>query len=283
MSLDRQHQFGLFLRACRERLTPQDVGLPNGGRRRTPGLRREEVALLAGVSVTWYTRLEQGRDVTPSSAVIESLARVLRLEERERQHLLALQLAHRPLPPLADPDPVLGQVVTALDPNPAYLVNARGDRLAWNRSHSLLLGDPTGLPDDSRNLYWLLFTDPGLRAMVRDWRRLALAMLADYRAAAVTHPGDPAFESLTHALRATSRDFRQWWDADAVADFQPAHWQFDHPQLGFLQLDYRTLTAVTAPDIRLVVALPADAATRDRFASATTDAPTPRALSRSGS
>lgn len=259
--VDRAHreQLATFLRSRRERLAPADAGLVAGPRRRTPGLRREEVAQLSGVSHTWYTWLEQGRDITVSRQVIDSLARALQLPAAERRHLFAL--ADEPLPADLAPTPVsptLQRLVDALDPHPAYLLSPCWDLLAWNAAEAGLIGDPARLPAAERNILWLLFTDPAMRQLLVDWRGEAQRLLAQYRAVAGQHAGDPRFETLTTALSAASDDFRRWWDRHDIAGFQPARKQFDHPRLGRLTLDYVKLAAVDAPDIKLVTYLPTD-------------------------
>src|SRR4051794_11732185 len=139
----------------RERKTPQEVGLAANGRRRTPGLRREEVAQLAGVGLSWYTWLEQGRDIKPSAQVLDALARVLRLDTAERAHLFHLARVELPLPATAytrEAPLELSEIVVALEPNPAYLIGPRTDALAWNAGATAMLGEPTRAPDGRRNL-----------------------------------------------------------------------------------------------------------------------------------
>lgn len=263
-----RRQLATFLRSKREGLTPVEMGLLAGPRRRTPGLRREEVALLSGVSVTWYTWLEQARDIRVRREVLGSIGRALRLTPAERRQLFGL--AGQPLPPdgstdgpAQPPSPTFQRLVDALDPNPAYLLNVRGDLLVWNSAEAGMIGDPGVLAEAERNVYWLMFTDPAMRRMVVDWRRQALGLLAQYRVDAAMHPGDAGFDALTGALRRASADFRQWWDNDVVADFQPPIWQFEHPRLGLLSFDYLKLAAHSAPETRLVTALPADTRTAD--------------------
>lgn len=188
MDVAHREELAGFLRSRRERLAPLDAGVRAGPRRRTPGLRREEVAQLSGVSLTWYTWLEQARDITVSRQVLDAVARALQLPATERRYLFAL--AGEPLP--ADPapapvSPTLQRLVDSLDPNPAYLVNPCYDILAWNRAEAGLIGDPARLPDAERNTIWLLFTDPAMRTLLVDWRGEAQRLLAQYRAAAGHH------------------------------------------------------------------------------------------------
>src|SRR5919198_4948999 len=170
-SAARRSELADFLRDRRARVTPDSVGLPDDGRRRTPGLRREEVALLAGVGLSWYTWLEQGRDIKPSAQVLDALARVLRLAGAERAHLFHLARVELPLPggdyPREAP-PELAAIVDGLVPNPAYLIGPRADVLAWNRAATALLGTPSAAPDGRPNLLWWLFTSDDRRG--EQWR-----------------------------------------------------------------------------------------------------------------
>ncbi|WP_051798268.1 helix-turn-helix transcriptional regulator [Streptomyces sp. NRRL S-337] len=263
---ERRRVLAEFLRSRRERVPPADAGLPAGPRRRTPGLRREEVAVLSGVSVTWYTWLEQARDISVSRQVLHSLARALRLSAAETRHLFAL--AGQPLPePAGDHPggPELQRLVDALDPHPAYLLAPNWDLLAWNRAEAGLIGDPAHWDAAERNLLRLVFTRPGIRTLLTDWDGQARALLEQYRASADRHPGDPEFRRLTGELRARSEEFRAWWATHDVADFRPARREFDHPSLGRLTFDYVKLAAVDAPGVTLVSCLPADAATAARL------------------
>jgi transcriptional regulator with XRE-family HTH domain len=160
----RRDELAEFLRNRREATTPDAVGLSANGTRRTPGLRREEVSQLAGVGLSWYTWLEQGRDITPSSSVLDALARVYDLDPAERAHLF--HLADVALPVSAGPYPVeapaeLRIVVLGLEPNPAYLIGPRSDVLAWNGAAAEVLGEPSRAPDGVPNLLWWMFTEPG--------------------------------------------------------------------------------------------------------------------------
>lgn len=197
---ERRDALAGFLRARRERLTPAQVGLPPGFRRRTPGLRREEVAQLADVGTTWYTWLEQGRDVRPSAVVLDALADALRLDRDERSYLFAL--AGRLLPaapvtaPVAHVSPALQTVLDSLDPNPAFVRGWRWDVYAWNRAACAVFADFAALPAGERNIVRLLFTDPQARERWEDWEGIARATLALFRADHGRHADDPAFAAL---------------------------------------------------------------------------------------
>jgi len=208
-------QLADFLRSRRARLTPADVGLPGDsepGRRRTPGLRREEVAELSGVGVTWYTWLEQGRKITASPQVVDALARALRLSADEHRHFRELAgLAATPPASGDDPQSRLQRLVDAAAPNAASVYDVHFDYLAWNEPYRRIRHDPAALPAGRRNLLWMMFTDAENRARMTTWDRAARALLSQFRAAAGRHPDDPRFTELTAALTEASPQFRDWW------------------------------------------------------------------------
>ena len=214
-SPSRRDELRAFLRSRRGRLSPADVGLPeNGGRRRTPGLRREEVAALAGVGVSWYTWLEQGRDINPSPDVLDALARALRLDPAERRTLFALARAELPLADdVAGTDPGqldgdIGQLVALVDslhPNPAYLLGPMTKLLAWNRAASVVLGSPDHLAPDRRYLLWWLMVDPGEGGMTAQREGTARNTLARFRAEYARHAGEPEYEQFVAAAPRAQR------------------------------------------------------------------------------
>ncbi|MBT2384033.1 helix-turn-helix transcriptional regulator [Streptomyces sp. ISL-11] len=262
----RRRALAEFLRSRRERLTPRAAGILAGPRRRTPGLRREEVAQLSGVSVTWYTWLEQAREISVSRQVLESLARALMLDAPERRHLFAL--AGEPPPeraPAEGPGPALQRLVDALDPHPAYCLDAHWNLVAWNRAEAALIGDPAALPPERRNLLRLVFTDPALRTLLADWPGQARHLLAQFRADARRRVGDPDLEHLTDGLRRESEEFAAWWEAHDVADFRAGRWVFRHPGAGLLTFDYVKLAALDAPGVKLFACMPADEETAGKL------------------
>jgi transcriptional regulator with XRE-family HTH domain len=259
----RREQFAEFLRQRRERTSPESVGLPADGRRRTPGLRREEVSVLAGVGLSWYTWLEQGRDVTPSASVLDALARVLGLGEAERAHLF--DLAGVALPTSAEPYPdeapaELREMVLGLAPFPAYLLGPRSDVLVWNAPAVTLLGEPTRAPDGVPNLLWWLFTDP--RPHGDSWEDTGRRTLARFRAEHARRYDDPRFRTLIEALLAQSPRFRELWPRHEVLDAQLGTKAVDHPSLGKLAFLHLQAIPTSHPDLRLTQFVPADAATR---------------------
>lgn len=264
----RATEVGALLRARREALRPADVGLPSGNRRRTPGLRREEVALLASISPTYLAILEQGRDVRPSRPVLDALADALRLTPTERAHIHELiHGAPRPREAVVEVlAPGLGELVERLDPDPAYVTGRRWDVLASNRSARSLWTDWPGLPEEERNMIWWTFTDPTARRILVDWQAEATALLARLRAAAARNPDDPAFTDLIERLQGASPEVRAWWPRHEIAPIGSGSKRLHHPELGELQLDVTTLYSADDLEQKLVVFTPT-AEDRARLAS----------------
>jgi transcriptional regulator with XRE-family HTH domain len=272
----RRDELRAFLRSRRARLSPADVGLPDGGgRRRTPGLRREELAALAGVGVSWYTWLEQGRDINPSPEVLDALARALRLEPAERRTLFALARTELPLADdLGDADAeALGEVgelialVDSLHPNPAYLLGRMTRILAWNRAASAVLGSPDHLPVERRYLLWWLMVDPGPGGMTAQREATARNTLARFRAEYARHAGEPEYEDFLEQIREHSALLREWWNEHEVIEAQRGTKVIEHPQLGVLRLHHAQTIPTGQPELRLAVYAPVDEATRAALAA----------------
>lgn len=257
-----------FLRRRRRAIRPAEVGIADGPRRRTAGLRREEVAMLAGVSVDYVVRLEQGRSSQPSPQVLGALARALRLSEDERDHVFHLA-GHRPPPA----DGVAGlaraglvRMLDLLGDTPALVLSDLGEALAQNRAGVLLTGDHTGLSGDRRYLVYRWFTDPATRAACppEDQEGQARRIVADLRAAVGRRSGDPTVAGLVDRLQAASADFRRLWAEHEVAVRRADRKTILHPRVGRLVMDCETLVT---PDQgqQLLVLTPADAETRERL------------------
>jgi transcriptional regulator with XRE-family HTH domain len=275
-SPSRRDELSAFLRSRRARLTPADVGLPDdGARRRTPGLRREELAALAGVGVSWYTWLEQGRDIHPSPEVLDAVARTLRLDAAERATLFALARTELPLPEGSgttqaegdDDRAVLVSLVEALHPAPAYLLGPMTRILAWNQAASALFGSLDHLPSERRSLLWLLLVDPGEARHNPGRKGTARNMVARFRSEYARHAGEPAYEQFVAELSDRSPWFAQWWDEHEVTDTQRGTKTIEHPTMGTLRLHHAQTVPTGAPDLRLTVYAPADAATRAALAT----------------
>ena len=255
----RRAQLSDFLRRRRESLQPEQVGLPSGGRRRTPGLRREEVAQLAGVGTTWYTWLEQGRDVRASLEVLEAIAGALQFTPAERSHLVLLgrgEQAPPCKPPAERVSRTVRRLIGNLGPNPAYVLGRRWDYLAWNAAATVLFGDLGGVPRPARNHVWLTFTDPRRREMFPDWEKSSRLLVAKFRADSARHLGDPAFDELIDALRRTSPDFNRAWKRHEVADGGEGRKEVRHPVAGVLAFEHAVFQPVVASGQRLVLYSP---------------------------
>jgi transcriptional regulator with XRE-family HTH domain len=257
----RRTELAVFLRACRARLTPAEVGLPESsasGRRRTPGLRREEVAQLSGVGVTWYTWLEQGRDISASMQVIDALARALRLTGDQHRHLRELAGWPPPEPqaPTGDLLPRWQRLVDAVAPSPASIYDEHFDYLVWNQPYARVRHDPGTLPADRRNLLWMMFTDPDNRDRMAHWEPAARAVLSQFRVAVGRRPDDPRFTELVAALSEASPPFRDWWAKYPVRYFRPATIAVRHPDAGLIQLEMFQLRLVDQPGLVMVIQVP---------------------------
>ena len=242
-----------FLRARRSRLQPADVGLPPSSRRRTPGLRREEVAQLADISTTYYTFLEQGRDIRPSHQVLDALAAALRLTAAERAHLV--ELVHGAAGIDRGPDvlaPEVAAMVDRLDPWPAYVTGRSWDVLASNRACRALWAAWPSVPADERNMLWWTFMDPAARMAMVDWQAEARAQLARFRLAAARHPGDDDFSSLISRLQAGSPEVAAWWPEHEVTPLSSGIKRIRHALLGDFEFHHVVLQVADDPEQKLV-------------------------------
>ncbi len=263
----RRVELGKFLKSRRARLKPADFGMPAGSRRKTPGLRREELALLAGVGVTWYTWLEQGREINASTQVLDALARTLRLDRAERWHMYALAEA---MPVVAVtgrctvPDSIT-EIVRSLDPLPAVLINARFDILVQNDAFTDLFRDVHSLPCVHRNSLWCTITEPRSRELFPRYEETVRYMVARLRASYGRHVGDPDWEEDIRRLSALSSEFAELWALHEVAEFQPWIMSYLHPDAGLLTFKTSELQIQAGPEAWLVVRTPADDETRKRL------------------
>ena len=254
----RREELADFLRKRRAHLQPEDVGLPSGGRRRTPGLRREEVAHLAGVGATWYTWLEQGREVRASLEVLEAIARALRLTSAERTHLVLLGRGEIPPPCKSDErvSATVRRLIENLGANPAYLIGRRWDYLAWNKAACAIFGDFDQVPRAARNHLWMHFMDPARREMFPDWSRSARLMAAKFRADHARHIGDPTFEQLVTTLRKSSPEFCKLWGRHEVAQSGPGRKTVNHPVVGTLLFEHAVFNPQETPEQRMILMSP---------------------------
>jgi transcriptional regulator with XRE-family HTH domain len=251
-------ELGDFLRSRRARMKPEAFGLTNGRRRRTPGLRREEVAERAGISTDWYVRLEQGRTVSPSHTTVEALARALDLDTQEHAHLRALagQTPTRHIEQEKVP-PTLRKIVAGLL-HPAYVTSPRWDVLAWNDAASELFCDFGALPKAQRNIVLFVFTDPRARALFGSgWSNTARAVLAQFRSMSDLWSGDPAFAQLVAQLHRINPTFTSWWDSHDIRAPLSGRKTLHHPTRGPLCFDHASFQANDNPALKLVIYTPA--------------------------
>ncbi|GAA2088453.1 helix-turn-helix transcriptional regulator [Streptomyces albiaxialis] len=261
----RRSELAAFLRSRRERITPEQAGLPRGPRRRTPGLRREEVAHLSTVGVTWYTWLEQGRDIHVSAQVLDALSRALMLDTSERAHLFALAGTADPMP--TDDTTVLPpgvrKMLRQLEPFPACVQNARYDILAYNRVYGRLLGDLDAHPPSDRNCMWLAFTDPDWGAGMPDRDETVRLMAARFRARMAEHLAEPAWKALLKRLQAWP-EFRDVWQRHEVARAVDKSKRFLNPHVGMLHFTYHGLWLNPVEGARMGVYVPVDEQSQER-------------------
>ncbi|MFJ8820877.1 helix-turn-helix transcriptional regulator [Streptomyces sp. NPDC102467] len=252
---EQRRELGAFLRSRRARITPVEAGLPLTGRRRTPGLRREELALLAGMSATWYTYLEQGRDIRASDQVLDALAGALRLPPIERDHLF--QLAGRaPVAELPDAEPLAPEVAAVpllLQPQPAYVIDGTYDVLSRNRAAEETFPGLVG--DDGRrpNFVRWTFLEPLARDVLVDWEPEARGLLARVRTLAGGHPGDPRYARLVEEIHQGSAEVRDWWPRFEVETRGGGRKRLRSPGRGVVTYDYTAFHVAGQPDRTLVI------------------------------
>ncbi|WP_306213417.1 helix-turn-helix domain-containing protein [Actinoplanes sp. RD1] len=251
------NELGEFLKARRARISPAQAGLPEGAQaRRVPGLRREEVAVLAAISTDYYTRVEQGR-MRASPPILEHIARVLGLDDDERDYMF--ELAGDPISPRPrrgtrqKVDPQLQRLLDDLSMTPAFVIGTRTEVLAWNPIGAALLTDFGRIPEKDRFFLRVLFTDPALRNLYADWEDVARMAIAQVRRDSTRHPHDPRLATLVGELSMRDAQFRQWWAAHDVAHRGTGTKHLRHPIVGDLSLDWNTLSCATDPDQSIIV------------------------------
>lgn len=245
---------GEFLRSRRERLTLEEVGLASYGRRRTPGLRREEVAQLAHIGTSWYTSLEQGRSINPSEDVLNNIAEALRLTEDERHHL---HLLARPVQQQTVEDQQLNtgleRMVKALEPNPAFVIGRCWDLLLWNQAAELVFGFPSISEQESPNWMRLLLTTGKRRMNLEDWESKAEVIVARFRADYAHFPNDARFKELIAEFMQSSPLFREKWPLHDVQVVTDCHKQWNEPGIGELEFEHVTLQPQGHPDLKMMI------------------------------
>jgi transcriptional regulator with XRE-family HTH domain len=259
----RRGELREFLMSRRARVTPAEAGLPEGGgRRRTPGLRREEVAVLAGVGASWYQWLEQGRDISVSPQVLDAVARVLRLSNAERRHLYVLAGLNPPVPEVEpakrDMCDGLRRLIDTWMPYPAHIMDRYYDCVMYNDAAAMVLGMR---PDTTQNCIVDFFTDPLYRSRSQSWERNARAVVAQFRAACAAAPGDDGYRQVLRRLEAEAgEEFTRLWAERDIEDAGQIRKELDHPLVGLLCVESTALKVPARPDLTIVLHTPLDEA-----------------------
>jgi transcriptional regulator with XRE-family HTH domain len=262
-----ENPLGNYLKDRRSKLDPAAFGFPPE-RRRTAGLRREEVARRANISPTWYTWLEQGRGGAPSADVLDRIARALMLTDVEREHLFLLGLGRPPEVRYRKDEgvtPRLRRVLDALNPTPALIRTATWDVLAWNRAATLILPDYGALPPEQRNMLRHIFLNPGIRAAQYDWEAVARSVVAAFRADAARAGATAEVGALVEELRLRSPDFAAMWRDHDVRAFGEAAKHINHPVLGPIAFEYSAFAVDARPDLSMLIYNPATQAAADKI------------------
>lgn len=256
----RHAELGNFLKTRRANITPAQIGLPAGIRRRTPGLRREEVAALAGIGLTWYTWLEQGRDIQVSPQVIHSLARILMLNEEETHHLYVL--ANQPVP--LQPPPyrqivpaALQRILDSLPFSPSLILDTRWNILAWNTAATAVFTDFQAIDIASRNYIWLMFTNPHYKEILDHWDRQARSLAARFRAECDTYIEDPWVTAFIKTLCHESKEFAAWWSLHEIATEKTYNKIFHHPAAGKLTFEHSSFFVSDNMTLKVFINTPA--------------------------
>lgn len=255
----RYKELADFLKTRRAKISPSQAGLPSAAHRRTPGLRREEVAQLAGIGITWYTWLEQGRDIHVSAQVIESLSRVLLLDKQERIHLYLL--ANQPIP--ADmPEyqetvsPILQHVLDSMVLCPSFIADQRWNVIAWNRAACLIFGNFSEMNTRQRNIVWAMFTDNYFKQLFVDWNLHAKSLLGRFRLTCGKYIQDSWFNQFVDELKAQSPEFNLWWPLHEIQNDSGVYKQLNLPMAGILDFESSSFDVPDNSGLRLFVHVP---------------------------
>jgi len=257
--LETGHALGSFLRDRRARLDPASFGFQIG-RRRTPGLRREEIAQRANISPTWYTWLEQGRGGAPSADVLNRIAAAMMLTEPEREHMFMLALGHPPEPRYREIDgitPRLQRVLDAMALSPALIRTATWDVVAWNNAAAALLTDYATLPRKQRNILRLMFSNERIRDAQEDWLHVARYVVGSFRADAARAGAGEEIRQLVEELSQSSADFAALWRSNDIAGHGDGTKRIRHPDVGLIELEFSTFAVEGRPDLNMLVYNPA--------------------------
>ncbi|WP_223068002.1 helix-turn-helix transcriptional regulator [Paenibacillus caui] len=261
--MERRKELGDFLKSRRNRMQPADYGLSAGPRRKAKGLRREELAQLAGIGQTWYTWLEQGRDINVSAGVLESLARIMRMDAEERKHLFLL--AHHQLPITNQEEDNKGNVRTVLQnflehwaDCPAFMMDYKWDICAWNRAACVVFGDFAQMGPKELNAVWRCFMSASYKELFADWEGHARRLLASFRASCTRFIGEPWFKELVDELSEQSKEFRSWWPLHDIMSIPIpiGKKEIRHPKAGSMVMEHITFQVYDDPDLKVTLYRP---------------------------
>ncbi|MED4210686.1 helix-turn-helix transcriptional regulator [Priestia megaterium] len=257
---ERRRELGDFLKVRRERLSPGDFNLPIGARRRAKGLRREEVSQLAGIGVTWYTWLEQGRDIQVSSEVLEAISRIFTLNKEEKEHLFLL--GNQPLPSTTvqnereNIDRVVKNLLSQLGHCPAYVTDEKLNIVDWNKAAIKVFGDFNEMDERNRNAVWRCFTSKEYQNLFQNWEDHAQRLIAQFRLAYTRFVGDEWFKTIISELSEESPHFYEWWSNHEVLGTPCGKKTIIHPVVGEMIMDHITLQVYDAPELKVTVYQP---------------------------
>lgn len=264
----RRKQLGEFLKIRRSKVSPEQAGLQPTKRRRTPGLRREEVAELAGISPDWYTRLEQGRNIQVSSAVLYQLAEAFQLDSNEQKHLFSLAQLQVPLENATDKNfisPMLQNFLDTQGCSPAYITNVKWDIVAWNKAACAVFGDYEVMSARDRNVLWRAFTSSEMKNLLEDWDGHAKKRIAQFRASYAQLYNDPWWNKIVNELMEISDVFKIWWKQYDVLNVPEGTKIVHHPVVGDLQLGHLSFRLCDSPDMIVTVHIPTNQNSVDKI------------------
>lgn len=257
---ESRRELGKFLKSRRSRLTPEQFGLPIGPRRKVPGLRREELAQIAGIGLTWYTWLEQGKNIQVSTQVLERLVTVMQLNAEERNHLYKLALGQLPVEQTASIEesliPIVQNFMNEYERCPAYVTDQRWDILLWNKAGERVFGDFEKMDKKERNAIWRCFASPAYRNLIGDWESHAKRLLAQFRSTSTSFVGEGWFKDLVAELMEISPEFRQWWLSYDISGTPIGKKKINHPRVGTMVMEHITFQVYDAPELKLTVYRP---------------------------
>ncbi|MED1738591.1 helix-turn-helix transcriptional regulator [Bacillus swezeyi] len=257
---EKRKELGDFLKLKRSQLSPQEYGLPIGSRRKAKGLRREEMAQLSGIGLTWYTWLEQGRDIQVSTQVLESISKVLKLNYEEKRHVFLLAGQHIPLDEYSSSNqslhPVVKNLIQHLSDCPVYVTDEKWDVIFWNQAACVVFGDFSRMNKKEKNAIWRCFCSKDYQNLLADWEGHAKRLLAQFRSTASRFIGEEWIRELIDELSEKSAEFRKWWDHHEILGTPIGEKEIHHPLVGKMFMEHVTLQIYDSPDLKLTVYRP---------------------------